>query len=84
MTGEAMRDLLTPLIGKPGSITMVVGGTGHLGFVTTGNKKLTAVKVREDGLVRMERETGWAVIDPGDVVAVVWDGEPETTAGQFL
>jgi len=24
------------------------------------------------------------VIDPGDVVAVVWDSEPQSSAGQFL
>jgi hypothetical protein len=42
------------------------------------------VEVRPDGLVRLERETGWAVIDPDGVVAVVWDSEPEATAGQFL
>ncbi len=84
MTGETIRDLLEPLIGKSGSISMVVGRIGHIGFVTTGNKKLTGVKVRPDGLVHLERETGWAVIDPGEVVAVVWDSEPEASAGQFL
>jgi hypothetical protein len=63
---------------------MVVSRTGHIGFVTTGNKKLTSVEVRPDGLVRLDRETGWAVIDPADVVAVVWDSEPESSAGQFL
>ena len=84
MTGETIRDLLQPLIGKSGAISMVVSRTGHIGFVTTGNEKLTGVEVRSDGLVRLERETGWAVIDPGEVVAVVWDSEPKTTAGQFL
>jgi hypothetical protein len=59
------------------------------GPVTSGssqprNEKLTVVEVRPDGLVHLERETGWAVIDPGEVVAVVWDSEPKTSAGQFL
>jgi hypothetical protein len=84
MTGELIGALLKPLIGKSGSISMVVSRTGHIGFVTTGNKKLTSVEVRPDGLVRLDRETGWAVIDPADVVAVVWDSEPESSAGQFL
>jgi hypothetical protein len=84
MTGETIRDLLQPLIGKSGAISMVVNRTGRTGFVTSGNEKLTGVEVRPDGLVRLERETGWAVIDPGEVVAVVWDSEPKTTAGQFL
>jgi uncharacterized protein YaiE (UPF0345 family) len=84
MTGETIRDLLQPLIGKPGAVSMVVSRTGHIGFVTTENQKLTSVEVRPDGLVRLERETGWAVIDPGEVVAVVWDSEPKTSAGQFL
>jgi hypothetical protein len=52
--------------------------------VTSGNKKLTGVELYPDGLVRLERETGWAVIDPDGVVAVVWDSEAETSAGQFL
>jgi len=84
MTGETVRDLLKPLIGKSGSISMIVSRTGHIGFVTTENEKLTGVELRPDGLVRLERETGWAVIDPGEVVAVVWDSEPKTSAGQFL
>jgi hypothetical protein len=84
MTGEAICDLLKPLIGKSGSISMVVGSSGQVGFVTGGNKKLTGVEVRPDGLVRLERETGWAVIDPGGVVAVVWNGDTEDSVGQFL
>ena len=84
MTGETIRDLLQPLIGKSGAISMVVSRIGRIGFVTTENEKLTGVEVRQDGLVRLERETGWAVIDPGEIVAVVWDSEPKTSAGQFL
>jgi hypothetical protein len=85
MTGETIRDLLQPLIGKCGLISMVVRRTGPIGLVTTENEKLTGVEVRPDGLVRVERETGWAVVDPVDVVAVVWDSEPKASAvGQFL
>jgi hypothetical protein len=84
MTGETIRDLLKPLIGKSGSISMIVSRIGHIGFVTTENKALTGVELRPDGLVRLEREAGWAVIDPDQVVAVVWDSEPEPSAGQFL
>ena len=84
MTGETIRDLLKPLIGKSGSLSMVVSRTGHIGFITSGNKKLTGVELRPDGLLRLERETGWAVIDPDSVVAVVWDSEPEASPGQFL
>jgi hypothetical protein len=84
MTGETIRDLLQPLIGKSGSISLIVSRTGHIGLVTTENEKLTGVEVRPDGLVRVERATGWAVVDPGEVVAVVWDSEPKASAGQFL
>jgi hypothetical protein len=84
MTGETVRDLLLPLIGKSGSISLVVSRSGHIQFVSTENKKLTGVEVRPDGLVRLERESGWAVIDPDLVVVVVWDSEPKTSAGQFL
>jgi hypothetical protein len=84
MTGETLRELLEPLIGKSGSISMVVSRIGHIGFITSENKKLTGVELRPDGLLRLERETGWAVIDPDGVVAVVWDSELEASAGQFL
>ena len=84
MTGETMRDLLDPLIGKRGSIFMVVSRTGPIGLATGENKKLTAVEIRPDGLVRLERESGWAVIDPSDVMAVVWNGDAESSPGQFL
>ena len=82
--GQTIRDLLQPLIGKSGLISMVVSRTGPIGLVTTENEKLTGVQVRPDGLVRVERETGWAVIDPAELVAVVWDSEPKASAGQFL
>jgi hypothetical protein len=84
MTGETIRDLLKPLIGKSGSISLVIRRAGHIGLVTTEDKKLTGVEVRPDGLVRLDRKAGWAVIDPEGVVAVVWDSEPEPSAGQFL
>jgi hypothetical protein len=84
MTGETMRDLLDPLIGKRGSIFMVVSRTGPIGFASGENKKLTGVEIRPDGLVRLERENGWAVIDPSDVMAVVWNGDADSSPGQFL
>jgi hypothetical protein len=84
VTGETMRDLLDPLIGKRGSIFMVVSRTGPIGFASGENKKLTGVDIRPDGLVRLERENGWAVIDPSDVMAVVWNGDTESSPGQFL
>jgi hypothetical protein len=84
MTAETMRELLDPLIGKRGSIFMVVSRTGPIGFATADNKKLTGVQIRPDGLVRLERESGWAVIDPTDVMAVVWNDDTESSPGQFL
>ena len=64
MTGEMIGDLLRPLIGKSGTIFMVVSRSGQIGFATGPNRKLTGVELREDGMVRLVRETGWAVIDP--------------------
>jgi len=84
MTGETIRDLLKPLIGRSGSIFMVVSRIGPIGFATAENKKLTAVEIQPDGLIRLERETGWAVMDPAEIVAVVWNGDPESSPGQFL
>jgi uncharacterized protein YaiE (UPF0345 family) len=84
MTGETIRDLLEPVIGKSGSISMVVSRTGQIGFAAAENRKLTGVELRPDGTVRLERESGWAVIDPAEVVAVVWHSEAESQVGQFL
>ena len=79
-----MRDLIRPLIGKSGSLSMLLARIGPVTFPTAQNKKLTGVEVRPDGLVYLERETGWAVIEPNEVLAVVWNGDPENTPGQFL
>jgi hypothetical protein len=84
MTGEVISDLLTPLIGKSGTIFLVVNKSGQIGFATGPNRKLTGVEIREDGLVRLVRETGWAVLDPAEIVAVVWNDETESSPGQFL
>jgi hypothetical protein len=84
MTGETIRDLLKPLIGKSGSIFTVVRRIGQIGFATTENRKLSNVEVRPDGMILLERENGWAVIDPDEVVAVVWNSDRETSPGQFL
>ena len=84
MTGETMRDLLKPLIGKSGQISMLVNRIGPVAFPMAENRKLTGVDVRQDGLVRIERQTGWAVIDPSEVVAVVWNDDSGSTPGQFL
>jgi hypothetical protein len=84
MTGETICDLLNPLIRKPGSVSMLVSRVGQVGFLAAQNEKLTGVEIRPDGLVRVDRETGWTVIDPAEVVAVVWNGDPEDSPGQFL
>jgi len=84
MTGDTIRDLLHPLIGKSGSISMLVSRIGQVAFPTAQDKKLTGVQVRPDGLIRLERETGWTVIDPNEVIAVTWRGDPEDSPGQFL
>ena len=84
MTGETVSELLKPLIGKTGTIFMVVGKVGQIGFAATETNKLTGVQVRPDGLVLLERATGWTVIDPGEVVAVGWNSDAERTPGQFL
>jgi hypothetical protein len=84
MTGEAICELLKPLIGKSGSILVVVSRVGQIGIAATENNKLTGVDLRPDGMVRLERESGWTVFDPAEVVAVGWNGEIGHTAGQFL
>jgi hypothetical protein len=84
MTGETICDLLRPLIGKSGTIFLMVSRIGQIGFATNENRKLIGVDVRSDGLVQLEREAGWTVIDPAEVVAVGWSGDPEQAAGQFL
>ena len=84
MTGETMRDLLNTVVGRYGSISMLVSRTGPVAFSMAETKKLTAVELRPDGLVRLQRENGWAVIDPAEIVAVVWNDDPENRPGQFL
>jgi hypothetical protein len=85
MTGGTMRDLLKPLIGKSGSMSMLVSRIGQVALPTAEDKPLTGVEVRPDGLIRLERETEWTVIDPREVVAVVWQGDRgNATTGQFL
>ena len=84
MTGEMFSELLKPLIGRSGTILMVMAQTGQVGFTTAENKKLTGVEIRPDGLVRIERENGWVVLDPVGVVAVVWSGDTDHSPGQFL
>jgi len=84
MTGEAIHDLLKPLVGKSGTISLVISRVGPIGFAVSEQKKLTGVELRPDRMIRLERETGWAVIDPGEVVAVVWNGDAENSPGQFL
>jgi hypothetical protein len=84
VTGEAIRDLLEPCIGKPGSIVMLVSRIGQVGFAATESNKLTGVEVRSDGLIRLEREVGWTVVDPAEVVAVGWNGDTNNSTGQFL
>jgi hypothetical protein len=84
MTGETICDLLKPLIGKSGSVSLLIRRIGPIGFDMTENKKLTSVEIRPDGLVRLERQIGWTVIDPDEVMAVGWNGETESSLGQFL
>lgn len=84
MTGETICDLLKPLIGKSGSVSLLIRRIGPIGFDMTENKKLTSVEIRPDGLVRLERQIGWTVIDPDEVMAVGWNGEAESSLGQFL
>ena len=84
MTGDTVRDLLKPIIGKSGSISLLVSRIGPVSFPMAENRKLTGVEVRSDGLVRLERDTGWAVIDPDEIVAVVWNPDQESSPGQFL
>jgi len=84
MNGEAMRDLLQPLIGEYGSVSMLISRVGPVAFSMAERKQLTGVEVLPDGLVRLEREHGWVVIDPDEVVAVVWNPDSGSLPGQFL
>jgi len=84
MTGETIRDLLEPVIGKSGAIYLAVSNIGQVGLAINENSKLTGVEVRPDGLLRLERETGWTVINPSEVAAVAWRSDTEQSEGQFL
>jgi hypothetical protein len=84
MTGETIRGLLAPVIGKSRPIYLAVGNIGQVGLAINENNKLTGVEVRPDGLVRLERETGRTVISPNEVMAVAWRNDTEQSEGQFL
>jgi hypothetical protein len=84
MTGETLCDLIKPLVGKSGSIYLIVSRIGQMGLATTEQNRLTGVEVRPDGLVRCDRDSGWVVIDPEEVVAVGWNGDAGQSTGQFL
>ena len=84
MTGETIRDLLEPVIGKSGAIYLAVSNIGQVGLAINEDSELTGVEVRPDGLVKLERETGWTLIDPSEVVAVAWRSDMEQSEGQFL
>ncbi len=84
MTGETIRGLLAPVIGKFGAVYLAVSNIGQVGLAINEDSKLTGVEVRPDGLVRLERETGWTLIDPSEVVAVAWRSDTEQSEGQFL
>ena len=71
-------------IGKSGAIYLAVSNIGQVGLAINENSKLTGVEVRPDGLVRLERETGWTVINPSEVMAVAWRSDTEQSEGQFL
>jgi hypothetical protein len=84
MTGETIRSLLQSVIGKSAAIYLAVSNIGQVGLAINENSKLTGVEVRPDGLVGLERETGWTVIEPNKVVAVAWRSDTEPSEGQFL
>jgi len=52
------------LIGKSGPISVLISRIGQVGFAAGESRKLTGAELRPDGLVRLERETGWTVLDP--------------------
>src|ERR1700730_10735415 len=79
-----MRDLLDPRIARSGDITMLVSRIGPAAFPTAAKRNCPSVELRWHGLVRLERPTGWVVVDPDDVVAVVWNDDTEISPGQFL
>ena len=56
---------------------------GHHGSTKLDGLKFVGI-FRWPGAIHEGKGEAAAVIDPGEVVAVVWDGEPKASAGQFL
>ena len=50
MTGEMIGDLLRPLIGKSGTIFLVVSRSGQIGFATGPNRKSVSSWRRRDSV----------------------------------
>lgn len=84
MDGSTVVELIKPLIGKPGQVRLLFRGANGRWTLNDDKHPLTAVGVREDGLVETSREDGWDVLDPADVVAVEWVSRDGEGGGQYL
>jgi hypothetical protein len=75
VTGEEIRDLLTPCIGKPGRTAMWLHAHGTEA-TTSPDCVLTEVTVRPGGSLLIKYDGGCSVWNPAEIAGVVWNETP--------
>ena len=84
MDGKAITDLLEPVIGRPGQVSVVCQGLSARWALNDEKHPLLSVRLRADGLVEISRDNGWGVFDPGGVLAVEWTARAGEDGGHYL
>ena len=79
-----IKELLDPVIGKPGQVRLVVRGLNGRWTLNDEKHPLQSMKQRPDGLLEFTRDDGWSVLDPADVLAVEWVSRDTEGQGQYL
>jgi hypothetical protein len=82
--GSVIKELLEPVLGKPGQVRLVVRGLNGRWTLNDDKHPLLSVQIRADGLIEASRDDGWSVLDPADVLAVEWVSRDTEGQGQYL
>ncbi len=84
MDGRVIRDLLEPVIGKPGQVRLAFQGLSTRWALSDEKHPLLSVRLRHDGLVETARDDGWSVFDPDGVLVVEWMAREGGDGGHYL
>jgi hypothetical protein len=84
VNAQVVIDFLTPHLGREGSVNVAVRGQMVAGIHTSHEHPLLGVTLRPDGLLHFETKVGQALIDPADVLLVMWSAKEVESAGTYL